>query len=112
MMAKSFDTHGPMGPWLLTRDEIADPQALDMRLYVNGELRQETNTRNMVFSVAAQIAFLSTVMTLEPGDVIATGTCKGAGWGMDPPRFLTAGDLVRIEIDGVGAIENPVIEEP
>lgn len=112
MMAKSFDTHGPMGPWLLTRDEVPDPQTLDMRLYVNGELRQQTNTRNMVFSVAAQIAFLTTVMTLEPGDVIATGTCKGAGWGMDPPRFLTAGDVVRIEIDGVGAIENPVIEEP
>jgi 2-keto-4-pentenoate hydratase/2-oxohepta-3-ene-1,7-dioic acid hydratase in catechol pathway len=112
MLAKSFDTHGPMGPWLVTRDEIPDPQALDMRLYVNGELRQKTNTRMMVFNVAAQIAYLSKVMTLEPGDVLATGTCAGAGWGMDPPQFLKAGDKVRVEIDGVGVIENPVIDEP
>ncbi len=112
MLAKSFDTHGPMGPWIVTRDDVPDPQALDIRLYVNGELRQQTNTGLMVFNIAAQIAYLSKVMTLEPGDVIATGTCAGAGWGMDPPQFLKAGDKVRIEIDGVGAIENGVIEEP
>jgi 2-keto-4-pentenoate hydratase/2-oxohepta-3-ene-1,7-dioic acid hydratase in catechol pathway len=111
-LGKSFDTHGPMGPWLVTAREIADPQNLRLRLWVNGEIRQQFSTAGMIYPVAEQIAYLSTVMTLEPGDLLATGTCSGAGWGMDPPRFLEAGDVVRVEIGGIGYIENRVIEEP
>lgn len=111
-LGKSFDTHGPMGPWLTTADEIADPQALDMRLFVNGELRQKASTGGMVYNIAAQIAHLSKVMTLEPGDILATGTCSGAGFGFDPQRFLQVGDVVRVEIDQLGHIENTVIAEP
>ena len=108
-MGKSFDTHGPIGPWIVTADEIADPQALALRSLVNGEVRQESNTNNMIHSVAGQIEYLSTAMTLEPGDLIATGTPEGVGAGMDPPRFLRPGDVVRCEIDGIGAIENRVV---
>ena len=111
-LGKSFDTHGPIGPWLVTADEIPDPQALEMRLFVNGELRQKTSTGGMVYDIAAQIAHLSTVMTLEPGDIIATGTCSGAGFGFNPQRFLQIGDVVRVEIDKLGHIENTVIAEP
>jgi 2-keto-4-pentenoate hydratase/2-oxohepta-3-ene-1,7-dioic acid hydratase in catechol pathway len=111
-LGKSFDTHGPIGPWLVTPDEIADPQDLEMRLFVNGELRQKTSTGGMVYDIAAQIAYLSTVMTLEPGDIIATGTCSGAGFGFNPQRFLQVGDVVRVEIDKLGHIENTVIAEP
>jgi 2-keto-4-pentenoate hydratase/2-oxohepta-3-ene-1,7-dioic acid hydratase in catechol pathway len=111
-LGKSFDTHGPMGPWLVTAREIDDPQNLRLRLWVNGEIRQQFSTADMIYPVAEQIAYLSTVMTLEPGDLLATGTCSGAGWGMDPPRFLEAGDVVRVEIGGIGYIENRVIEEP
>ena len=111
-LGKSFDTHGPIGPWLVTADEIADPHALEMRLFVNGELRQKTSTGGMVYNIAAQIAELSSVMTLEPGDIIATGTCSGAGFGFNPQKFLQIGDVVRVEIDGIGHIENHVIAEP
>jgi 2-keto-4-pentenoate hydratase/2-oxohepta-3-ene-1,7-dioic acid hydratase in catechol pathway len=111
-LGKSFDTHGPCGPWITTRDEVADPQALSLRLWVNGELRQQLRTDRMIYSIAEQIAYLSSVMTLEPGDLLATRTGVGAGWGMDPPRFLRAGDVVRVEIDGLGHIENTVVEEP
>jgi len=111
-LGKSFDSHGPIGPWIVTPDEIRDPQALAIRLYVNGELRQKTSTANMLFDIADQISHLSKVMTLEPGDILATGTSSGAGWGMDPPRFLQPGDVVRVEIDGIGHIENTVADEP
>jgi 2-keto-4-pentenoate hydratase/2-oxohepta-3-ene-1,7-dioic acid hydratase in catechol pathway len=111
-LGKSFDTHGPMGPWLTTVDEIADPQALEMTLFVNGELRQKTSTGGMVYNIAAQIAHLSQVMTLEPGDILATGTCSGAGFGFNPQRFLQVGDVVRVEIEQLGHIENTVIAEP
>ncbi|MGX7894900.1 fumarylacetoacetate hydrolase family protein [Tsuneonella sp. HG222] len=107
-MGKSFDTHGPIGPWIVTADEIPDPQNLALRCLVNGVVRQQSNTDNMIHTVAAQIEYLSTAMTLEPGDLIATGTPEGVGAGMDPPRFLQAGDVVRCEIDGIGAIENRV----
>ena len=107
-MGKSFDTHGPIGPWIVTADEIADPQALDLRCYVNGELRQSSNTGQMIHGLRQQIAYLSTAFTLEPGDLIATGTPEGVGVGMEPQRFLKPGDVVRCEIDGVGAIENRV----
>lgn len=111
-LGKSFDTHGPMGPCLMTPDEIGDPQDLQMRLLVNGEVRQKTSTGAMVYNIAAQISYLSTVMTLEPGDVLATGTCSGAGFGFSPPKFLQVGDVVRVEIDKLGFIENTVIAEP
>jgi len=107
-MGKSFDTHGPIGPWIVTADEIPDPQSLALRCLVNGEVRQQSNTADMSFSVAEQIEYLSTAFTLEPGDLLATGTPEGVGAAMDPPRFLKAGDVVRCEIDGIGAIENRV----
>jgi len=111
-LGKSFDTHGPVGPWIVTRRDIPDPQALTLKLWVNGQLRQQISTAKMVYPIAEQIAYLSTVMTLEPGDLLATGTGSGAGWGMDPPVFLVPGDVVRVEIDGIGHIENRVTDEP
>lgn len=107
-MGKSFDTHGPIGPWIVTADEIADPQALELRCLVNGEMRQSSNTSLMIHAIASQIEYLSTAFTLEPGDLIATGTPEGVGMAMEPPRFLKPGDVVRCEIDGIGAIENRV----
>ncbi len=106
VLGKSFDTHAPFGPWIVTSDEVADPHALPIRAFVNGEKRQESNTRHLVFNVWAQLEELSQVMTLEPGDLIYTGTPSGVGAAMQPPQFLKDGDKVRIEIDGVGAIEN------
>ena len=107
-MGKSFDTHGPIGPWIVTADEIPDPHALDLRCYVNGEIRQSSNTREMIHNVYKQIEYLSTAFTLESGDLLATGTPEGVGIGMSPATFLKVGDVVRCEIDGVGAIENNV----
>ena len=107
-MGKSFDTHGPIGPWIVTADEIADPHALELRCYVNGELRQKSNTAAMVHNLWAQIAYLSTAFTLEAGDLIATGTPEGVGVAMDPQVFLQPGDVVRCEIDQIGVIENRV----
>ena len=111
-MGKSFDTHGPMGPWLVTPDEVGDAHALDLRTWVNGELRQHSNTRELIFDCFAQVEHLSTAFTLEPGDVVTTGTPSGVGGAMQPPRFLTAGDVVRIEIERLGHIENAVVAEP
>ena len=107
-MGKSFDTHGPIGPWIVTADEVPDPHALALRCYVNGDLRQDNNTGQMIHSLWAQIAYLSTAFTLETGDLIATGTPEGVGVGMEPPSFLQPGDVVRCEIDGIGVIENRV----
>ena len=107
-LGKSFDTHGPIGPWIVTADEIADPHNLNLRCYVNGELRQQSNTGLMIHNIWQQIAYLSTAFTLEPGDLIATGTPEGVGVGRTPPTFLTSGDVVRCEIEGIGAIENRV----
>lgn len=104
-LGKSFDTHAPFGPWITTADEV-DPHALDIRCTVNGEERQSSNTRHLVFDVFDQVAHLSQAMTLEPGDVIFTGTPGGIGAAMSPRRFLKAGDVVRVEIEGLGAIEN------
>ena len=106
-LGKSFDTHGPMGPLLTTDDEIADPQDLRMRLTVNGEERQAWSTDDMINDIGAQIAELTTVMTLMPGDVIATGT--PAGIGAPTGRWLKPGDVVRAEIEGLGALENRVV---
>jgi 2-keto-4-pentenoate hydratase/2-oxohepta-3-ene-1,7-dioic acid hydratase in catechol pathway len=107
-MGKSFDTHGPIGPWIITADEVPDPQNLELRCYVNDELRQSINTSEMVHCIANQINYLSTAFTLEPGDLIATGTPSGVGVAMEPPVFLQAGDVVRCEVDGIGVIENRV----
>ncbi len=106
VLGKSFDTHAPFGPWITTTDEVGDPHTLGIRGIVNGEVRQDSNTRHLVFNVWDQLAELSQVMTLEPGDVIFTGTPGGVGAAMKPPRPLKAGDTVRIEIDRLGAIEN------
>ncbi len=111
-MGKSWDTHGPIGPWLTTADEVPDPQGLAIRTWVSGDLRQDGNTKNMIFPVAQLIAHLSTAFTLLPGTVIATGTPEGVGMAMKPPGFIHAGDTVRIEIDGLGVLENPVVAEP
>lgn len=110
-LGKSFDTHAPIGPWIVTADEIADPHALDLRCHVNGELRQQSNTRHLVFSVWDQIAHLSQAMTLEPGDLIFTGTPGGVGAAMEPRRFLKPGDVLRSEVDGLGVIEAIMIPE-
>jgi len=111
-LGKSFDTHGPTGPWLVTPDEVGDPHQLGIRTWVNTELVQDGNTADMVFNIWSQIETLSTVCTLEPGDIIATGTPAGVGLARNPPRFLKPGDVVRVEIDRIGAIQNPVIAEP
>jgi 2-keto-4-pentenoate hydratase/2-oxohepta-3-ene-1,7-dioic acid hydratase in catechol pathway len=105
VVGKSFDTHAPIGPWIVTSDEIGDPHTLGIRARVNGELRQNSNTSNLVFNVYDQIAYLSQAMTLLPGDMIFTGTPGGVGMAMKPPSFLKAGDVVRIEIDKIGALE-------
>jgi 2-keto-4-pentenoate hydratase/2-oxohepta-3-ene-1,7-dioic acid hydratase in catechol pathway len=110
VLGKSFDTHGPMGPWLVTGEEI-DPHALPIRTLVNGEVRQSSNTSNLIFDCFDLVETLSTVFTLEPGDVVATGTPGGVGNAMQPPQFLKPGDTVRIEIEGIGAIENTVVQE-
>jgi len=108
-LGKSFDTHGPLGPWLTTDDEIVDPHALDIVLTVNGEERQRDKTSGMIYNIFQQIAYLTTVMTLLPGDVLATGT--PAGVGIAQGKFLRHGDVVRVEIAGLGAIENKVKAE-
>jgi 2-keto-4-pentenoate hydratase/2-oxohepta-3-ene-1,7-dioic acid hydratase in catechol pathway len=109
-LGKSFDTHGPTGPWIVTPDEVPDPHDLEMRLTVNGELRQKQNTGTMIYNIWQQIAHLSTVMTLMPGDLIATGTCAGVGIALG--KFLQPGDVVRVEIDRIGHIENRIVQEP
>jgi 2-keto-4-pentenoate hydratase/2-oxohepta-3-ene-1,7-dioic acid hydratase in catechol pathway len=111
-LGKSFDTHGPIGPWLTTSDEVGDPHTLGIRTSVNGDLRQESNTRHLIFDCYRQVEVLSTVCTLEPGDVVATGTPSGVAAARDGQPWLVPGDSVRIEIDGLGAIDNAVVQEP
>jgi 2-keto-4-pentenoate hydratase/2-oxohepta-3-ene-1,7-dioic acid hydratase in catechol pathway len=111
-MGKSWDTHGPLGPWLTTSDEVGDPHGLRIRTHVNGELRQDSTTKHLIFDCYALVEHLSTAFTLEPGDVISTGTPSGVGVAMKPPKYLKPGDVVRIEIEGLGVLENPVIAEP
>lgn len=108
MMGKGFDTHGPIGPWIVTADEVPDPHALALKCWVNGELRQSGNTGEMTHNLWAQIAYLTSAFTLEPGDLIATGTPDGVGLGRVPPVFLRKGDVVRCEVESIGAIENRV----
>ena len=111
-LGKSFDTHGPLGPWLVTADEIANPHQLNLKTWVDDELRQNANTNQMIFSCYEMVAYLSTVMTLEPGDVITTGTPSGVGVKMKPRGYLKAGQTVRIEIEGIGTLTNSVVNEP
>jgi len=111
-IGKSFDTHGPIGPWIVTADEIGDPHQLRIRTFVNDELRQDSNTKELIFDCFALVEHISTAFTLEPGDVIATGTPSGVGIAQKPPALLKAGDVVRIEVEGIGKIENEVIDEP
>ena len=111
-MGKSFDTHCPFGPAIVTPDEVGDPHTLDLTTHVNGELRQSTNTRHLIFDCFDLIEHLSTAFTLEPGDLISTGTCGGVAASFQPPKWLVAGDVVRIEIGNIGAIENAVVAEP
>ena len=110
ILGKSFDTHAPVGPWIVTRDAI-DPSALEISSYVNGERRQHSNTKYFIFDCAAIIEHLSKVMTLEPGDLIFTGTPAGVGAVMKPPKWLVEDDIVKVEIAGIGAIENRVAAE-
>lgn len=109
LQGKSVDGSAPMGPYLVTADEIGDPSGLDMVLKVNGEVRQSTNTDDFVFNVPTLVSFLSGLMTLEPGDVVLTGTPGGVGVAMDPPTFLKDGDVVTIEVDKIGTLENKVV---
>lgn len=106
MMGKGFDTHGPTGPWIVTPDEVADVANLRVRCLLNGQVMQDASTAQMIFDIPAQIEHLTAAFTLEPGDVIFTGTPAGVGNWRDPPVRLKAGDRVRVEIEGVGAIEN------
>ena len=120
MIGKSHDTHGPIGPWIVTSDEIADPHKLDLKCYVNGELRQSSNTDDMIWNCYQQIEYLSNAMTLNPGDIVATGTPPGSGFSprgasgkADKERkgnvFLEPGDIVKCEIESIGFIENKVV---
>lgn len=108
MRGKSLDTHCPIGPWLVTADEISDPQNLEIRSIINGDIRQDANTALMMHTIASQISILSQGMTLNPGDVIATGTPKGVGMGFQPPKFLNPGDEVEIYIEKIGSLINMV----
>ena len=110
-LGKSFDTCGPLGPWLVTADEIPDPHQLSLKTWVDDELRQSANTSEMLFNCFEMVAYLSQAMTLEPGDVITTGTPAGVGVKMQPRGYLKAGQMVKIEIDGLGSLTNPVIDE-
>lgn len=107
---KSLDGYCPMGPWIVTSDEIPNPQELSIRLRLNGVLKQDANTNDMIFSVAQIIAVLSAGMTLEPGDIIATGTPSGVGFARNPPEFLKPGDVIETEIEDIGMLRNKVVK--
>lgn len=111
LMGKTFDTFAPMGPWIVSDDEIADPHALDIQIAINGEVLQNSNTRHLIFRIPDLIAYLSGVVTLEPGDVISTGTPAGVGFARTPPRFLKPGDEVVVKVQGLGELRNPVVAE-
>jgi 2-keto-4-pentenoate hydratase/2-oxohepta-3-ene-1,7-dioic acid hydratase in catechol pathway len=110
MVGKTFDTFAPVGPVLVTADEVPDPHNLGIRLRVNGQTMQDSSTKQLIFGVADLIAYLSQVFTLEPGDLIFTGTPPGVGFARKPPVFLKGGDVVEVEIDGLGVLRNPVVQ--
>jgi 2-keto-4-pentenoate hydratase/2-oxohepta-3-ene-1,7-dioic acid hydratase in catechol pathway len=111
MMGKTFDTFAPFGPEIVTADEVADPHNLTISLTLNGEVMQNSNTGNMIFQTPRLIAFLSSVFTLEPGDIISTGTPAGVGFARKPPRWLKPGDEVTVRVEGLGELTNPVVAE-
>ncbi len=111
LMGKTFDTFAPMGPWVVTADEIADPHNLDIQLEIGGETLQDSNTRELIFKIPELIEFLSSVFTLEPGDIVSTGTPAGVGFARKPPRFLHPGDEVIVKIPAIGELRNPVVAE-
>lgn len=111
LMGKTFDTFAPMGPYLVTADEIADPHNLRISLSIHGETLQDSNTRELIFKIPDLIEFLSSVFTLEPGDLVSTGTPAGVGFARKPPRYLRAGDDVTVSIEGLGELRNPVVAE-
>jgi len=112
MIGKSFDTCGPLGPWIVTSDELVDPHHLAIKTWIDDELRQDGNTQHMIFNCYEMVAYLSQAMTLEPGDVITTGTPSGVGVKMQPRGYMKPGQIVRIEIEGIGILSNVVIAEP
>jgi len=112
MIGKSFDTCGPLGPWIVTSDELVDPHHLSIKTWIDDELRQDGNTQQMIFNCYEMVAYLSQAMTLEPGDVITTGTPSGVGVKMHPRGYMKPGQTVKIEIEGIGILSNSVIEEP
>ncbi|HMF75813.1 MAG TPA: fumarylacetoacetate hydrolase family protein [Bryobacteraceae bacterium] len=111
LMGKSFDTFAPMGPWIVTADEIPDPHNVDVQIEINGEQLQNSNTRELIFKIPDLIAFLSSVFTLEPGDIVSTGTPAGVGVARTPQRFLRPGDDVVVKIPAIGELRNPVVAE-
>jgi 2-keto-4-pentenoate hydratase/2-oxohepta-3-ene-1,7-dioic acid hydratase in catechol pathway len=111
-LGKNFPSFAPMGPWIISKDEIPDPHALDISLSINGEVLQKSNTRELIFKLPRLISYISTMMPLAPGDIISTGTPAGVGMGRTPQRWLKPGDDVVVEIAGIGKLRNPVIAEP
>jgi 2-keto-4-pentenoate hydratase/2-oxohepta-3-ene-1,7-dioic acid hydratase in catechol pathway len=111
LMGKTFDTFAPMGPWIVSAGEIEDPHALDISLTIGGEVLQSSNTRELIFRIPELLAFVSSVVTLEPGDVFATGTPSGVGFARKPPRYLKPGDEVVVRVQGIGELRNPVVGE-
>jgi 2-keto-4-pentenoate hydratase/2-oxohepta-3-ene-1,7-dioic acid hydratase in catechol pathway len=110
-IGKSFDTFAPMGPWIVSADEIADPHSLEVKLTIAGEVLQHSNTRELIFKIPELVAYLSSVVTLEPGDVVATGTPSGVGFARKPPRWLKPGEEVVVSIQGLGELSNPIVAE-
>jgi 2-keto-4-pentenoate hydratase/2-oxohepta-3-ene-1,7-dioic acid hydratase in catechol pathway len=111
LMGKTFDTFAPMGPWIVTADEIPDPHNVNIQLEIDGETLQDSNTRELIFKIPALIAFLSSVFTLEPGDIVSTGTPAGVGVARKPQRFLRPGEEVIVKVQGIGELSNPVVAE-
>ncbi len=111
IQGKTFDTFAPCGPYLVTRDEVADPHALGIRLRLNGQVMQDSNTREFIFTIPALIAYLSQIFTFAPGDIISTGTPPGVGFARKPPVLLKHGDVMEVEVDQVGTLRNPVAAE-
>jgi len=111
LMGKTFDTFAPVGPWIVTADQIADPHQLDIRMTISGQVLQNSNTRELIFRIPELVAYLSSAFTLEPGDIVSTGTPAGVGFGHKPPRWLKAGDECVVYVEGIGELRNPVVAE-
>ena len=111
VMGKTFDTFAPMGPWLVTADEVEDPHNLTISLTVNGETLQNSNTKELIFKIPELVEFLSSIMTLEPGDIVSTGTPSGVGFSYNPPKWLKPGDEVVVRVQGLGELRNICVAE-